>query len=101
MALLMRPDGTAACVYPEGDHIDPAQRKPFTLEELQEHIGGYVELVPLHPRIKCLRMLADEEGRLKNLPQNVAASIMAGQRLLGNVLLCCDYEFDDPPEAVT
>ena len=76
----------------------------FTLEELQGHVGGYVELVEL-PRfpsslvgeaivqgriastdLNCL--LVDEDGQMKGLEPNLLASAMALVHVVGNALVC-------------
>ena len=75
----------------------------FTLEELQGHVGGYVELVEL-PRfpsssageavvqgripstdLDCL--LVDEDGQMKGLELNQLASVIAGAHIAGPALL--------------
>lgn len=63
--------------------VKPAGKK-FTLAELQAAIGGgYIEAVPgTNGRVYC-----DEEGRLKDLPFNVSASVKYGRRLVGKVMV--------------
>ncbi len=64
--------------------VMPANGTDFTLREAQKMIGGYVEVVYLRDgRI----MLADEEGLLKSLPLNRAASRMAGRPIVGPALV--------------
>jgi hypothetical protein len=62
MATLIHPDGKEQQVLPEG--------KKWTLEELQKHIGGYIELVPGPKR----RIIVNEDGILLNLPFNPKAT---------------------------
>lgn len=45
-----------------------------TLEELQAAVGGYIELVHVYYRGVPCQMFVDEEGLLKKLPRNVAAT---------------------------
>jgi Domain of unknown function (DUF3846) len=73
--------------------IDGSQR-PVTrgadegawLKTLQDAVGGYLELVAI-PGMPELCMLADEEGLWKNLPDNLAASLLAEQRIVGPVVV--------------
>jgi hypothetical protein len=55
----------------------------FSLEELQEQVGGYIELV----RMDHTLMVVNEEGMLLGLPLNHRASAAAGIIIRGNVLL--------------
>lgn len=64
--------------------VMPANGTDFKLREVQKMIGGYVEVVYLRDgRI----MLVDEEGLLKGLPLNRAASRMAGRPIVGEALV--------------
>ena len=64
--------------------VMPANGTDFTLREVQKMVGGYVEVVYLRDgRI----LLADEEGLLKGLPLNRAASRMAGRPIVGPALV--------------
>ena len=64
--------------------VMPANGTDFKLREVQKMVGGYVEVVYLRDgRI----MLVDEEGLLKQLPINRAASLMAGRPIVGNALV--------------
>lgn len=70
------------------------QRKPksgaqFTLEELQEMVGGYIELVP-----GTTFMFCNEDGRRLRLAPNREASLLAGMVLVGNVVACEPSEVD-------
>ena len=47
--------------------VQPRNKKKFSLEKVQEMIGGYVEIVYLNGDDI---LLCDEEGRLKSLPTN-------------------------------
>lgn len=63
MARWIKADGTEERVY--------AKKQKWTLEELREKVGGYIELMP---GLKTLRVIMNEEGRLRNLPVNERAS---------------------------
>lgn len=56
------------------------------LEVLQKAVGGLIEVVPL-VRQNQPRMYCNEEGRLEGLPANPFASLIAGQVLLGDVVI--------------
>lgn len=74
---IVKVDGTTILVVPN-------KGTRFTLKEVQEIVGGYVERVRLpHKAV----MLVDEEGKLKSKPVNQAASEVAGQTIVGDVLL--------------
>lgn len=71
--------GLPTAVYPKGDK--------WTLEELQAHVGGYIE--PIY-RTKCAPgnlMLVDEDGLSKELPFNPRASLKAGRDIVGTALI--------------
>lgn len=53
--------------------VSPANNKHFTLQELQEYVGGYIEVVYLS---KKLVMVINEEGKLNNLPINNKATVI-------------------------
>lgn len=85
IATLVLPDGARA-------EVAPASPEGFTLEELQTHVGGHIELVP-----GCdVQILVDEDGRLKRLKPNPLASHIAGQLLVGPALIAGRLvDFDD------
>lgn len=76
MATHIKADGTEK-------KVNPKSGKKFTLEELQGFVGGYVEIVNLGGRT----MLVNEDGIPKKLTVNVKASMLAGQTILGDVLI--------------
>jgi hypothetical protein len=75
MAKLIKTDGTETEVHPVG--------KRWTLQELQGHVGGYIEMMP---GIGKMRMLLDEEGLLKMKPVNRKATDIVLGILAGKVL---------------
>lgn len=78
MATIYKTDGTE-------ENIQPKNGKDFKLKELQPVVEGYVEIVRLRDgRI----MVVNEEGMLMKLPYNRIASQIAGQPIVGNVLVC-------------
>lgn len=69
----------------EKENIEPANGKLFTLEELQTAVNGYIQLIPISDN---KLMVVDEEGLLKADAQlNIEASRIAGQRIVGDVLI--------------
>lgn len=82
MAYLITADGRKTAITPKNG-------KDFKWEELKEMIGGYIEIV----RLRDGRILVvDEEGQCKGLEMNVEASVIAGQMIVGNVVLCKDNQ---------
>ena len=66
-SVLHKSDGTSR-------PFSPADGKTFSLKEVQEMVGGYVEMIPLSTdRI----MLINEEGKLLGLPRNDMATLVA------------------------
>ena len=57
---------------------------PPTLKEAQEFVGGWIEMVYLK---NGDQMIVNEEGLLLGLPVNRIASAIAGQCIVGNVLI--------------
>lgn len=70
------------------------KEKTYTLEELQEFVGGNIELLFIPNSDKC--MVVNEEGKIMHLPVNpIATSIFNvffdnryHDIIVGNVLLC-------------
>lgn len=78
MAKIYKTDGSE-------ENIQPKNGKDFKLEELQPVVEGYIEIVRLRDgRL----MIVNEEGMLMKLPYNRIASQIAGQPIVGNVLVC-------------
>ena len=64
-------------------------RKGYELNELYAHTASsLVEIVPT--RIAGLILVCDEEGQINRKPLNVRASFLAGQPIVGDVLVCND-----------
>lgn len=68
-----------ATLYKAADNssteVHPKNGEEFSLEELQEYVGGWIELVLLDRETnKC--MWIDEEGKLKNKPMNERATLL-------------------------
>ena len=58
----------------------------ISLQSLQAAVGGYIEPVVQH-RFADVTVYANEEGLMKNLPPNTAATIIFEYPLVGNVVM--------------
>ena len=54
-----------------------------SLEEAQEAVGGFVEVIP----VERGQLLVNEEGLILQLSPNPTASQIAGRPIVGNALL--------------
>ena len=87
---VIKPDGSKRVVWPASTN-EPKGK--FLLTELTTFVGGFIELIPIAPdKLADLRhqgihhVYADEQGHLKQLKPNAAASAAVGVGLIGNVL---------------
>jgi len=69
------------------ERLAPADGKHFSLEELQDAVGGYIELVAI-PAVPRAVLIVDEDGLRKRLPANDVATYLAQQRVVGPVVMC-------------
>ena len=68
---------------------------PPTLEEMQEFVGGYIEITRVWWQGKWAQMIVNEEGLLKRLPVNEFASLKHEcDVIVGNALILEDLELD-------
>lgn len=85
MAQWIRADGTEEQVW-------PANGSDFTLDEMQEYVGGMIQIVPL-PTTGAL-LVCNEEGKLLDLPFNFLATHEwiknhgDTDEIVGDVLVC-------------
>lgn len=74
--------------------VQPKNGTDFTLEELQEFVGGFIEVIPA--REEGFILVINEEGKLNGLPYNGRATDLADIYLwdciVGDALLCRDDE---------
>jgi len=72
--------------------ILPKNKEVFTLQELQEIVGGYIELVMLNDgRI----MIVNEEGKINGLDYNLLGTLAyAKDVIVGNVLVTPEKYID-------
>jgi len=82
--------------------IKPENDKKFSLKELQDYVGGYIQVVPLidsqAEEWKDFVVLVNEEGMLLNLPLNPLSyigSFFLGHKLFGNVLIIHKSNWED------
>ena len=78
----------------EIQEIAPQNGAFFKLHELNEFVGGYIELVYLSDN---RLMVVNEEGKLMGLPVNIKATrevVMSGINdvIVGDVLICDDSQ---------
>ena len=78
VAVVIKEDYTIREVEPKGEK--------FTLKELQEYVGGYIENYPQKFLPKCT-VYCDEEGLLKGRDENVLLHDLYNLDLVGNVLI--------------
>ena len=69
----------------EKTDVTPDNGTDFQLEEMQEIVGGYIEIVRLDEK---QIMVVNEEGVIYNLPHNKKASKLCGIPIVGDVLVC-------------
>jgi|TARA_R110000751_G_scaffold134837_4_gene237418 hypothetical protein len=67
-----------------------------TLSEMQGAVGGYIEFIylPNNSGLNNKVLVVNDEGALKQLPRNVEASQLAGQNIVGDVLLMNQKDID-------
>ncbi|MDP2663447.1 MAG: DUF3846 domain-containing protein [Dehalococcoidia bacterium] len=92
----MGPQDDKKLIKADGEVQDyPPQGKTYTLQELQEAVGGYIEVLRLKDGYL---MVINEEGRLQDLPFNPGASLicqvaglypyLGGSDIRGDVVVC-------------
>ena len=69
--------------------VDPANGKDFSLEELNEIVDGYIEILHIGDKL----LVCNEEGKLQNLQYKATATCLinaAGIKdyIVGNALFC-------------
>jgi hypothetical protein len=76
MARLIHFDGSEERRVPKG--------RQWSLKELQDAVGGYIEMMP---GIDPVRVVLNEEGRLRDLPPNPVATLIV-HTAIANMLGC-------------
>lgn len=83
MATIIKADGQ--CI-----ETQPKNGTDFKLEELNEIVGGYIEVLTLNDD---QIMVINEEGKVYGLPLNLKATDMYGlDFIVGDVLVCEESE---------
>ena len=75
----------ATLLKTDGKKEDNITLKHLSLLEIQEMVGGYIEIVRLP---KGMSLIVNEDGRSLDLPFNKEASKEYGQDIVGNAILC-------------
>ena len=70
----------------EAEVVEMGEDLVGKLDVMQEIIGGYIERIPMLMR-GVYSYWCDEEGHIKVLPKNDFASYLAGQVIVGTVLM--------------
>lgn len=87
MATVIHPDG-------HGEVLNGAGKKGvLTLKQMQQAVGGYIEFVSPYTDVKHL-CIANEEGLLKRMEPNRAASLVMGRPLVGPVIFAEPWEVE-------
>lgn len=72
--------------------ISPKNGTDFSLEELQNYVDGYIEIVNLRSENNI--MIINEEGAINDMPVNLKASMIyskefnVNQCIYGDVVIC-------------
>lgn len=70
-----------------GRVVELELEKDTQREQMQEAVGGLIERYQDPTEDRQVHFWVNEDGIGKNLPLNMVASILAGHRLLGNVVI--------------
>jgi hypothetical protein len=92
---IIKADGTKVAM-PEPAQVDKDKGKVFSLGQLQQAVGGYIERVPPHSLSlvpEGYSVLVDEEGMMKELPFNSVASLFVGTPVSGDVVIISNLEW--------
>lgn len=84
----------AQLIFAKSDEVReivPQDGIKLTLQQMQEAVGGYIQII----RLKSGKfLLVDEEGLLKGKPVNIQASLLCGLRIVGDALLTNENEIE-------
>lgn len=70
------------------ESISPENNTDWKLAELQKHVCGLIDIVSI-PNTELIAVVNDE-GLINGSSFNPVASIMAGQPLFGDIVICPD-----------
>lgn len=80
--------------------VTPHDGERFSLGELQAFVGGYIEMLPLPGSDRV--MIVNEEGKLKDLPDNLLETALMqgflrpGDDIVGDVVTCDRRQLNEP-----
>ncbi len=77
----------------DGEQILKSQEEMPTLEQVQKLVGGNVEAVRI-PEKFGFEMYVNEEGLLEGLDLNIDASVIAGQQIVGDVVIFENFKWE-------
>ena len=85
MGMILRSNGSI-------ETVEPKNGMYFSLKEMQEIVGGYIEICEVNDDIKKdidepVMMVIDEEGKLKSKPVNWSATAIYKYSMAGGVLV--------------
>lgn len=78
------PDGTISQIHP------PEGQEKLQLPQLQEAVGGYIEMVPIRVAPRSWKMFVNEDGLRLQLPFNPHATALCavpGTAIVGTAVL--------------
>jgi len=86
----------AELIYPNGEalSLEPKNGKTFSLQELQDAVEGYIEMVSTKDG---RNMVINEEGKLKGLEINHEATKLFAPGvdvIVGNAVVCSSEEIE-------
>jgi len=70
-----------------GEVVEISISRKEQLRDLQREVGGYIEIVHARYLPYPLIMIVDEDGRLKDYPENRIASTFYGRQIVGNAVI--------------
>jgi hypothetical protein len=70
-----------------GEHKFEKREISPSLEELQKAVGGYIRMVPFDSKSEVIQMAVNEDGLRLDLPDNPVASLLSGQRIVGDAVV--------------
>lgn len=92
MATLIKADGTQTEILPQNG-------TDFSLEELQNYVDGYIQVIQLHNQEDKI-LVINEDGKIQQRPLNTTATELALSNraifrydfIVGDVVLCKNSE---------
>lgn len=61
----------------DGSVLAEPKSGAYTLDEMQQAVGGYIEIISAYDASFPLVLVMDEEGKIKGRPSNAAATAIA------------------------